>query len=265
MREYIKMLFNYWEAKRQQKKEIDLFLKTYNLKLIAKRETSIILGCLSAKPNKKTGKHDLVADDGTVLEADLSASEATKKIEEYKKAAKKKKIPLQQHLDELVDSTKIANYRARRLLEMKPPSYADARTGKAYRPHEIDSFIDLEIAFNGISRASRQNEAGDIIMETGKLAGKSLDPMGLAQGAIIPWQRNFNVQFDHFKRAIDGHFEKIHNPKAGLPPLDIVVLDFKYMDDINPNLKQMVIDYIESPTFGYKQYVNGNHLIKLNF
>lgn len=43
------------------------------------------------------------------------------------------------------------------------------------------------------------------------------------------------------------------------------MIDFKYMDEVNPNLKQMVIDYIERPNFEYKQYVNDEYLIKLNF
>lgn len=94
---------------------------------------------------------------------------------------------------------------------------------------------------------------------------QSLDPMGLPYRAINPWIENFDYNFGKFKESILDHFNKIHSPESGIPPLDKVVIDFRHMDEIDTALKQKVLDYIESPTFEYKQYVNDNYLIKLNF
>ena len=118
-------------------------------------------------------------------------------------------------------------------------------TKQMCRMHEVDSFIEIELQFGGKAKASLLDEAGDIIMQGGSLNGKSLDPLGLSPNSINPWKDNFADQFEDFKVSIDRHFEKIHSPKIGKPPLDKVVIDFKYMDQINSTLKQQVLDYIQ--------------------
>lgn len=144
---------------------------------------------------------------------------------------------------------------------MLPSGFSDIATKGMYRIHETDSFIKLELENSGVTRASNIDEAGDVIMQGGSLNGLSLDPMGLSHNAIIGWSQKFNRNFNKFKNSIDEHFAKIHTPSNGRPPLDKVVIDFKYMDDINPNLKQNVLDYIE---VNYPQYNNSTYLIKLN-
>ncbi|MFN3444486.1 MAG: hypothetical protein ACK44D_01995 [Bacteroidia bacterium] len=154
----------------------------------------------------------------------------------------------------------IAYFNTRRA-DMLPPGFGDIATKQMCRIHEIDSFIEIELQFGGKARASLSNEAGDIIMVGGTLNGKSLDPLGLAPNAINPWKNNFAYQFGGFKVSIDRHFEKIFSPDISKPPLDKVVIDFKYMDQIDPTLKQQVLDYIQ---LKHQQYNNSTYLIKLN-
>jgi hypothetical protein len=40
--------------------------------------------------------------------------------------------------------------------------------------------------------------------------------------------------------SIDTHFQKIHTLKLGRLPIDKVVIDFKYMDNINPACEKFV-------------------------
>ncbi len=104
MKAHIKKLLIYWEAKKQRKKEIDLFLKTYHLKLVKVKDTSLTLSCIQPVPSGKKNKYNLVREeDGFVIEKDLTLNEFTKKSEEYTKAAAKRKIPFEQYLDELVN------------------------------------------------------------------------------------------------------------------------------------------------------------------
>ena len=91
--------------------------------------------------------------------------------------------------------------------------------------------------------------------------GKSLDPLGLSHQAVQSWKNKFTTNFNRFKISIDRHFDKISVPKNGKPPLDKVVIDLKYMDEVNPMLKQQVVDYIQT---NYPQYNNDTFLIKLN-
>jgi hypothetical protein len=145
--------------------------------------------------------------------------------------------------------------------EMLPPPFGDARTGKHYGVHEVDSFIELEIIYGATVRASRSNEAGDVVIEGSALINQSLDPMGIPHYAVQPWIDNYTRQLGGFERSMKRHFEKITDPKPGLPALDKVVIDFKYMDDISPNLKQHVLDFVET---NYPQFNNATYLIKLN-
>ncbi|GLB53385.1 hypothetical protein NBRC110019_24260 [Neptunitalea chrysea] len=142
----------------------------------------------------------------------------------------------------------------------------DVATNNVFGTHEIESFIDLELKYDGISRVSVEGEAGDIQMLSGLLEGKSLDPMGLPdrEEAINAWAHNYTKNWNKFKASLHKHFKKIHAPESDSPPLDYVVIDFKNMDKFHPDLQQRVLDYIESPTFEYKQYVDDKYLIKLN-
>lgn len=69
--------------------------------------------------------------------------------------------------------------------------------------------------------------------------------MGIPQSAVYAWQCNYAIQLERFEKAIDKHFKKIHTPNLGKPCLDKVVIDFNNMDQIYPNLKQHVLDYIQ--------------------
>lgn len=159
------------------------------------------------------------------------------------------------------DATHDIAYFNKRRAEMLPSKFGDIATKQICRMHEVDSFIEIELQFGGKARASLSNEAGDIIMEGGSLNGKSLDPLGLSLDSINPWIDNFDFNFERFLNSINKHFKKIHTPDPSKPPLDIVVIDFKYMDEVNPTLKQQVLDYIEA---NHQQYNNSTYLIKLN-
>lgn len=274
MKEYIKKLLNYWEAKKQQKEEIDLFLKTHHLKLIKVKDTSITLCCIKPVLSDKKGKYNLVTEDGIVLDTNLSQSEAAKRIKEYSNAAKKKKVSFQEHLDELI-KRRSDLLKSNRMTEMTN-TFVDINGSGKYAPHEIESFSDLEIKFDMTVRASLANEAGDIIAVNGQLINQSLDPLGLRDRAINAWRKNFNKLWDEkrqFANSIDRHFEKIHMPTVGKPPLNKVVIDFRHMDDVGNDMKQKVIDYIynglevngQKFPSQYSRYVNDEYLIKLNF
>lgn len=119
----------------------------------------------------------------------------------------------------------------------------------------------MEVKYGGKARPSSLIEAGDIIMQGGDLDGLSIDPLGLSYQAIPQWNYRFTNSFNKFKQSIDRHFEKISNPKLGRPSLNKVVIDFKYMDEIKPTLKQDILSYIQAK---YPNYIE-DHLIKLNF
>ncbi len=172
------------------------------------------------------------------------------------------------HLKQLKDFDIITHdfaYFIKRRGEMLPPEFIDlgGRKGVA-GPHEIDNFIEIELLYSGRARASFSNEAGDIIMQGGVLDGQSIDTMGLSHMAISTWGMKYNRMRRIFKDAIVSHFEKIHVPIPGRPPLNKVVIDFKYMDDINPNLKQEILDFLNGSEFPYPQYNNSTYLIKTN-
>ena len=175
------------------------------------------------------------------------------------------------HIDRLLkypEATHHINYFNTRRAEMLPPNFKEADKGEFFNPHEIDNFIEVEIAYGGKARSSLKSEAGDIIMESGSLKGQSLDPLGLSSQAIPAWSNKFNRNFKDFKGSIDRHFGKINNPK-GRPALNKVVIDYKYMDEISvsigesPNYLRFQVDqYILS---NFPQYNNSNYLIKVNY
>jgi len=181
------------------------------------------------------------------------------------------------HLMEFVDATHdIAIFNVRRS-EILPPSYIDADGVGLFRTHEVNSFIELELQFFGKIRASARNEAGDVIMFGGSLNGKSLDAMGirnnvpgLIQQKGIQFYTNWLGDIDTgFLGSIKTHFEKIYVPRDGKPALDIVVIDYKYFDEISsaigqpPNYFKNLIDSFISTNFS--QYNNSTYLIKLNY
>lgn len=90
---------------------------------------------------------------------------------------------------------------------------------------------------------------------------------GIPQDVIIPWTKNginsVNYWFEEFKTSISTHFDKINK----IPPLDYVVIDYKYFDRIslavnsNPNfLKNQIDQFIIQ---NHNQYIY--KLIKLNY
>ena len=156
-----------------------------------------------------------------------------------------------------------------RRAEMLPPNFKEADKGEFFNLHEIDNFIEVEIAYGGRARSSLKTEAGDIIMESGSLKGQSLDPLGLSSEAISSWTNKFNKNFNKFKVSIDRHFGKIDMPPNGLPHLNKVAIDYKYMDEISvsigesPNYLRFQVDqYILS---NFPQYNNSTYLIKVNY
>jgi len=166
-----------------------------------------------------------------------------------------------------------------RLVQMKN-SFVDINGSGIFSPHELESFVDLEIIYKMKVRASQGNEAGDVIALSGILKGQSLDPFGLADRAINSWKSRFDLLWDEkrqFANSIDRHFKKIHSPEPRKPSLNKVVLDFRHMDSVGNNMKKKVIDYIYNDLIvgvgeneskfpaQYKQYVNDNYFIKLNF
>lgn len=181
------------------------------------------------------------------------------------------------HLLKFDDPLHDINYFYKRRGEMLPPSFKDiGGDGKIYGIQEVDTFIELELKFGGIARPSAINEAGDIVMDSGLLSGKSLDPLGISHEAVDAWSKNgitsVEYWFGGFKNSIKKHFEKITNPKNGKPPLDKVVIDYKYMDQIsievglNPSyLKNEIDDFLNADNFPYKDYVNDTYLIKINY
>ncbi|WP_454881427.1 hypothetical protein [Sphingobacterium detergens] len=169
---------------------------------------------------------------------------------------------------EYPDATHHLDYFNNRRAEMLPPGFKEADKGDFFNLHEIDTFIDVEIAYGGKSRASLKNEAGDIIMLGGNFNGQSLDPLGLAYSAIPSWNYRFTKELNSFKKSVSRHFGKISNPK-GRPPLNKVVIDYKFMDEIsvligeNPNyLREEVDQYI---LLNFPQYNNSNFIIKINY
>jgi len=169
---------------------------------------------------------------------------------------------------EYPDATHHLDYFNNRRAEMLPPGFKEADKGDFFNLHEIDTFIDVEIAYGGKSRASLKNEAGDIIMLGGNFNGQSLDPLGLAYSAIPSWNYRFTKELNSFKKSVSRHFGKISNPK-GRPPLNKVVIDYKFMDEIsvligeNPNyLREEVDQYI---LLNFPHYNNSNFIIKINY
>lgn len=162
----------------------------------------------------------------------------------------------------------IENFNIRRA-EMLPPDFKEADKGIFFNLHEIDNFIEVEIAYGGKAKASLKNEAGDIIMQGGSLDGKSLDPLGLSPDAVSFWSFKFNKSFNKFKGSIDRHFEKIYAPTEGRPNLDKVVIDYKYMDEISVSIGQSA-NYLRHQVdqhilAKHPQYNNNNYLIKINY
>ncbi|UIR56365.1 hypothetical protein LZQ00_00720 [Sphingobacterium sp. SRCM116780] len=191
------------------------------------------------------------------------------------------------HIDRLLeypDATHHIDYFNNRRAEMLPPNFKDMATNQFYRLHETDSFIEIELKYGGKAKGSLINEAGDIIMQGGTLNSQSLDPLGikfdlpqklLQQQDINRFYNNWlgeyipNNKSTGFLGSIDKHFKKINNPDVGKPPLDKVVIDYKYLDEISAAIGQSS-DYlkIQIDQFiltNFNQYNNDNFLIKLNY
>ncbi|OIV42235.1 hypothetical protein [Flavobacterium johnsoniae] len=162
------------------------------------------------------------------------------------------------------EATHNISYFNKRRAEMLKPFFVDSKTGNYIRLHEVDNYIELELKLNKKLRASLKHEAGDLVDD---ITGISYDTMGIPQDVIIPWTKNginsVNYWFEEFKKSITEHFNKINKT----PPLDYVVIDYKYFDQIslvvnsNPNfLKNQIDQFIIQ---NHNQYIN--KLIKLNY
>jgi len=162
------------------------------------------------------------------------------------------------------EATHNIGYFNKRRAEMLKPFFVDSKTGNYVRLHEVDNYIELELKLNKKFRASLKHEAGDLIDD---ITGISYDTMGIPQDVIIPWTKNginsVNYWFEEFKNSITIHFDKINK----IPPLDYVVIDYKYFDQIslavnpNPNfLKDQIDQFIIQ---NHNQYID--KLIKLNY
>ena len=131
-------------------------------------------------------------------------------------------------------------------------------------------------------RASLIDEAGDIIMQGGILDRMSLDPLGIKfdlpqkmaqQQDINRFYNNWlgayvsDQKSSGFLGSIHAHFEKIYLPKNGKPPLDYIVIDYKYFDEISTAIEQQPY-YLKNQIDqfiiqNFNQYTN--QLIKLNY
>ena len=128
----------------------------------------------------------------------------------------------------------------------------DIKGTKKYRPHEIKAFLEVEKKFGIKTRPSKLGEAGDIIGLTGKFKDKSIDLAGLEPKAIPAWKRNPIKNFNKFKGNVEKHFKKMEK----IPPLDVYILDLKYLDDIDKSFRKQLMDYIYNPDFKYSKFVN---------
>jgi hypothetical protein len=59
-----------------------------------------------------------------------------------------------------------------------------------------------------------------------------------------------SIKGDGFLGSLSTHFEKIHTPKNGKPPLDFVVIDYKYFEEVASALGESDPNY-------FKNYVDG--------
>ncbi|EDP96804.1 HNH endonuclease [Kordia algicida OT-1] len=107
MRTFIQKLLLLWGAKKRKKQATVAWLKKYGLKIVYKKETSLILGCFFMRPTRP-GKIDLLDHRGNILEkniSDVNIGKYTKKYEDaaqakYSDLPKDKALP--KHLDDLV-------------------------------------------------------------------------------------------------------------------------------------------------------------------
>ena len=118
------------------------------------------------------------------------------------------------------------------------------------RDAEAESLVQFEFDNEIRFRAKKKGEAGDAIVEVGNKrfpAGTSVDAMGrLPDTAFEAWLRSdssLNKNIVNFRESIDTHLEKIHNPKAGLDPLDYVLLDMKGFINFDQKIADDLLRY----------------------
>jgi hypothetical protein len=165
---------------------------------------------------------------------------------------------------EFPDATHNITYFNKRRPEMLKPFFVEARNNGYIRLHEIDNYIELELHLNKNLRASLRHEAGDLIDD---LTGLSYDTMGIPHNSINHWTSNgldsVNYWYATFEDSITTHFNKIEKT----PPLDYVVIDYKYFSEISQAIGQSP-NYLKNRI---DQYISQNHndminkLIKLNY
>lgn len=133
----------------------------------------------------------------------------------------------------------------------------DVKGRKKYRPHEIEAFIEVEKKLGIKTRPSLNGEAGDIIGVTGKYKDKIIDLAGLEPKAIPSWKTIPRKSLNKFKKSILKHFKKMEIK----PPLDVYILDLKYLDE---NFRKEILDFIYDTNFKYSKYVNENKFKVIN-
>ncbi len=148
-----------------------------------------------------------------------------------------------------------------RVEEMK--SWIDVRTKRPYALHELETLAEAEIRYETRFRPSTEEEAGDVIALSGKMKGQSFDAFGTPADAFTSdlWKYKYERSFKKLLKAIDGHFEKIFAPKAGTPPLDKLIIDFKNYDEFEPVLRKKIIAHIQEK---YAPYLKNNYVDIVN-
>jgi hypothetical protein len=149
-----------------------------------------------------------------------------------------------------------------------PTLWFDLRKGNKYALNELGTLVDLQIQYKLDLYRSLIFEAGDARCYSGIFQGKSIDVMGRLSEDILQqgWTKSLTRAKNQFNKSIDVHINKIVNPKGGIPPLDILVIDLKGFDEFNSTIRSNIMNYIQTkyPTYLDPLHPNSQKLIILN-
>ena len=180
------------------------------------------------------------------------------------------------------DATQDIAYFNKRRAEMLPPDFIDSRRKNMLNIEEVDGAIDLELSYNLDLVPSLKHQAGDFIHI---VTGRSYDHMGIPFDfpLKVANSNNPNVFYTNwlgyydiiskegkgYLNSIAEHFEKISNPKDGLPSLNTVVINYKHFEELSTSfgkpsnhLKNLTDQFLQQ---NFASYISTNKLIKLNY
>ncbi len=223
-------VFYLWEYKKRRKEKVLVFLEENNLKLVKKRDTSIVLGCFNqAASVKKKGKIDLMDEQGNILDSGLSEAEVPKKMKEYEDAAKKEGISTKEYLKKVAERNRRTKKRnslknPRRLKEFREDLDNFLRERRVLREHyrlnKNQLWSDFVEAFDvkHFSNIDNLNFFNRIVNKYPQLA--RLDDVG----RVIP-DRNiaeFKTQYLKNNEIFEEITELIHSGKGNKYPDDFI-------------------------------------------